>query len=224
METVLNYLMDKSPIIALVCMGVIFGFFVSKWYHRFKKVEEKVDDLPCKKHEDLYPRFVKNEEAVNNLPCTKHDELFHEMKEQLVEIRTILTMKNPVIENSFSQKNSPRELNEAGEKLYADIKGKEFLDKNKEILIKGIDSKNPKTALDVEQSALEVLFAYINDDMFIGLKNWVYNSPTRKIMVDGIEKDYAITMNEVCFVLSLPLRDMYLDLHPELENMDQQIN
>lgn len=27
-------------------------------------------------------------------------------------------------------------------------------------------------------------------------------------------------MSDVCFVLSLPLRNMYLDLHPELREMD----
>ena len=31
-----------------------------------------------------------------------------------------------------------------------------------------------------------------------------------------LERDYIVTMNDVCFVLSLPLRDMYLELHPEL--------
>ena len=96
----------------------------------------------------------------------------------------------------------------------------EFLDKNKDILIQGIDNKTPKTALDVEESALEVLFSLTDNDMFIKIKNWIYNSPTRKLLIDGVEKDYAITMNDVCFVLSLPLRNMYLDLHPELKNMD----
>ncbi len=217
MEEVLGYLLEKSPIIALVFMGVLFGFFLSKWYHRFMKVEEKVGDLPCEKHDDLYHRIVKNEEKVNVLPCSKHENLFRDIREQLVEIRTILTIKSPIVESSFLHKNSPRELNEAGVKLFNDIKGEEFLTKNKEILIKSIDDKNPKTAFDVEESALAVLFTLMDNDMFIGMKNWVYNSSPRKILVDGIEKDYVITMNEVCFVLSLPLRNMYLELHPELQ-------
>lgn len=217
MEEVLGYLLEKSPIIALVFMGVLFGFFLSKWYHRFMNVEEKVGDLPCEKHDDLYHRIVKNEEKVNVLPCSKHENLFRDIREQLVEIRTILTIKSPIVESSFLHKNSPRELNEAGVKLFNDIKGEEFLTKNKEILIKSIDDKNPKTAFDVEESALAVLFTLMDNDMFIGMKNWVYNSSPRKILVDGIEKDYVITMNEVCFVLSLPLRNMYLELHSELQ-------
>ena len=220
METVLSFLMDKSPIIAFACICIFVGFWVSNWYNRFKKVEEKIDALPCEKHDDLYPRFVNTEEKVKELPCSKHDEVFHDIKEQLVEIRTILTMKNPKVANTFSQKNSPRELNEAGLQLFRDVKGEEFLNENKDIFLKGIENKNPKTALDVEESALEVLFSLTDNDMFIKIKNWIYNSPTRKLLIDGVEKDYAITMNDVCFVLSLPLRNMYLDLHPELKNMD----
>lgn len=220
METVLSFLMDKSPIIALACICILVGFWVSNWYNRFKKVEEKIDALPCEKHEDLYPRFVNTEEKVKELPCSKHDELFHDIREKLVAIQTYITTKDTDVADVFSKKHSPRELNETGEKLYADIKGEEFLDKNKDILIQGIDNKTPKTALDVEESALEVLFSLIDNDMFIGMKNWVYNSSTRKVIIDGVEKDYAITMNDVCFVLSLPLRNMYLDLHPELKNMD----
>lgn len=77
--------------------------------------------------------------------------------------------------------------------------------------------KTPKTALDAEESALEVLFAHLDDDMFNGMKKWVYNSPSRKVEIDGEEKDYSVTINDVCFVLSLPLRDMYLELHPDLQ-------
>ena len=176
--------------------------------------------MPCEKHNDLYCRFVNTEEKVKELPCSKHDEVFHDIKEQLVEIRAILILKNPKVANAFSQKSSPRELNEAGLQLFRDVKGEEFLNENKDIFLKGIENKNPKTALDVEESALEVLFSHTDNDMFIKIKNWIYNSPTRKLLIDGEVKDYAITMNDVCFVLSLPLRNMYLDLHAELKNMD----
>ena len=101
-------------------------------------------------------------------------------------------------------------------KLFDDVSGSEFLDANREVLIACIDGKTPKTALDVEESALEVLYEHLDDDMFNGLKKWVYNSPSRKLVIEGVERDYTVTMNDVCFVLSLPLRDMYLELHPEL--------
>lgn len=175
MDAILNYLMGKWPILALLVFVIIVTAIVvwrfARWYNRLEKVEEKVDDLPCEKHEDLYPRFVNTEEKVNTLPCSKHDDIFQDIREQLVEIRTILTIKSPKVANAFSQKKSPRELNKAGIELFSDIQGEEFLNQNKDIFIKGIDNKNPKTALDVEESALEVLFTLTDNDMFIRIKN-----------------------------------------------------
>ena len=198
MEPVLDYLVEKWPIFAMLVISVIITAIVvwllSEWYHRFVNTETKVD----------------------NLPCSKHDEMFDKINEKLNVIRTALTIGNPMLANYLSQKNSPRELSEDGKKLFTDIKGEEFLHKNKDILIKGIEDNNPKTPLDVEELSFKVLLHLIDDDMYIGMKNWVYNSSPRKILVDGIEKSYDITMLDVCFVLSLPLRNMYLELHKEL--------
>ncbi len=214
MDVILNYLVEKWPEFVIIIITSIVVWFVSKLYHRFIKIEGKTNDLPCNKHEDLYPRFVNIERKTKDLPCSKHEDVFHGIKEELIAIRTYLTIKDPKVADAFSQKKSPRELNEAGMQLYSDINGKSFLDKNKDILIKDICNKNPKTALDVEEAALEILYSHIDDDMFIDLKNWVYDCANRKIMVDGVEKDHAITIYDVCFVLSLPLRNMYLELHP----------
>ena len=224
MEPILSYLIEKWPIFAMFVVTVIVTaivvWIISKWYHRFSKVEKKVDTLPCEKQDELQHRIVKVEETVEELPCEKHEEIHKGIKEELIAIRTFLVTKFPINEDALSRKNSPRRLNEDGLKLFHDIKGEELLNQNKEHFFEFIDRNNPKTPFDVEIHAVSAILVHLDDDMFISIKNWVYNSPTRKIMVDGIEKDYAITMNEVCFVLSLPLRDMYLDLHPELKNMD----
>ena len=129
-ETILNLIIEQWPFLALLIVAIIATFVIvwhfSKWYHRFEKVEEKVDDLPCDKHDDLYRRFVNTEEKVKELPCSKHDEVFHDIKEQLVEIRAILIMKNPKVANAFSQKSSTRELNEAGLHCSEMLKEKNF--------------------------------------------------------------------------------------------------
>lgn len=122
-----------------------------------------------------------------------------------------MQIKNPKSAISFSTKASPRKLNAEGEKLFEDIKGREFLDTNADFLLNCIKDKTPKTPLDVETVAVEVLVENLNNDMFNDVKNWVYNSPMRKIEISGELQDYEVTMNDVCFVLSLPLRDMYLD-------------
>ena len=122
-----------------------------------------------------------------------------------------MQIKNPKSAISFSTKASPRKLNAEGEKLFEDIKGREFLDTNADFLLNCIKDKTPKTPLVVETVAVEVLVENLNNDMFNDVKNWVYNSPMRKIEISGELQDYEVTINDVCFVLSLPLRDMYLD-------------
>ncbi len=278
MEPILDYLVEKWPIFAMLVVSVIVTavvvWLLSEWYHRFIKTEKRIDNLPCEKQDDLYHRFVNTEEKVDNMPCAKHEEIFskinekitiiHNVKEkvdnlpcaehskllqdireelaairtvkekvdnlpcakheemfikineELSAIRTALTMENPKFANYLSQKNSPRELSEDGRKLFADINGEEFLRDNKDILIKRIEDKNPKTPLDVEETSLKILLSLTDDDMFIGMKKWVYNSSPRKILIDGVEKTFDITMLDVCFILSLPLRNMYLELHEEL--------
>lgn len=80
-----------------------------------------------------------------------------------------------------------------------------------------IEKLQPKTALDVEDLALAVLQTNTNDDMFIPLKSWVYNAPAREIKdADGNVKLQEIDLDDVIFVMSLPLRDRYLELHPEI--------
>ena len=69
-EIIINYIIEKWPFLALLVVviivtGVIVWRF-AQWYNRFEKVEGKVDDLPCEKHDDLYPRIVKTEEKVPN--------------------------------------------------------------------------------------------------------------------------------------------------------------
>lgn len=79
-ETILNFIIEQWPFLALLIVAIIATFVIvwhfSKWYYRFEKVEEKVDDLPCEKHNDLYRRFVNTEEKVKELPCSKHDVCF----------------------------------------------------------------------------------------------------------------------------------------------------
>lgn len=117
----------------------------------------------------------------------------------------------------FSQKASPRKLNAYGNRLFEECNGQKFLDRNKEELLESISAKNPNTALDVENLAVQVLISRLDSDIFNELKQWVYNSPTWKIEIQGQPQDYTVTMNDICFVLSLPLRDMYLALHPDIE-------
>ena len=96
-------------------------------------------------------------------------------------------------------------------------RGDEFLQENGHFFLDEIAKLEPKTALDVENYALSVLLANSERQEFNRLKNWVYNASSLEI-TDGAgtvsHKD--ISMEDVLFVLSIPLRDRYLAGHPEV--------
>lgn len=110
-------------------------------------------------------------------------------------------------------KYSPRKLNDMGEKLYSAIKGETFLNSHKDVLFDYITSHHPLVALDVEQLSRAACQSLVPTPAFNSLKNFVYNEPAWKLP-DGTH--YDITINDVCFVLGLRLRDMYLSSHPDL--------
>lgn len=246
MDAIITFIVERWPWLVAVIVAVAVTIWICKWYFgRFVPTERKANSaesklgelealgktvagLPCAEHDEAIGTMKEDlavsrgevkelGKAVGLLPCIEHGKMFSEIMEAITEIRTFLMVKNPKTAAMFALKHSPLSLNEEGERLFADVSGGEFLSVNKEALIACIDEKTPKTALDVEESALMVLYDHLDDDMFNGMKKWVYNSPSRKLMIDGKERDYTVTMNDVCFVLSIPLRDMYLEIHPELQ-------
>ena len=193
MDAIVTFLTERWPMLAVVIIAVAVTIMVCKWYYsRFVPMEQKVDS---------------NQKRIEDLPCARHEE-------DIASIRAYLLAKYPKAFGTYAQKKSPRRLNEEGERLFKEVGGAAFLEANGAALMKRMEQKKPKTPLDVEQFALDVLYGALNDDMFIEIKRWVYDVPMRKLTIDGKEKDYEVTMNDVCFVLSIPLRDMYLELHP----------
>ncbi|MCM1078534.1 MAG: hypothetical protein NC344_09725 [Bacteroidales bacterium] len=78
----------------------------------------------------------------------------------------------------------------------------------------------PKTALDVENAANYACAGYTDNEIFNGIKYIVYNAPSLTIKNDkGEERPYDLTLGDISYILSLPLRDMYLSEHPELVNV-----
>lgn len=194
-DSIISILSERYPMILLCIVLIVAVWLIAKFY---------------------YTRFKKTEKIVSELPCEAHSLLFKQISDDLLQIRTYIQTKDPKNAALFSVKQSPRRLNQAGEQLYNDFNGEAFLDANSAMLIRAIDEKKPKTALDVEVASHEVLVENVHSDIFNGLKNWVYNSPTRKYVIEGEERNYTISLSDVCFVLSLPLRDRYLSIHPEI--------
>ena len=225
MDAIISFIVERWPFLAVILVVVAITILICKWYFsRFVSVE--------KNSEEATARIKELEEArkYHEESWRRHDEHMKELDEHLkelkktnaklfefiIEIRTFLATKFPEFGTMVAAKNSPRKLTEEGIRLFNDIGGKAFLEINGAKLMAKIDSEEPKTPFDVELSALGSLYAHLNDDMFNDLKRWVYYSSPRKMIIDGKEQNREITMCDVCFVVSIPLRDMYLEAHPEI--------
>ena len=193
-NAIIKWLGENYPSLVIYLIIIVAVWAIASFYYRYKKMEDKVEKLPCDRHADS----------------------FKDIDIKLTKIITILTTKYPSSAAAFSIKQSPRRLNPVGEKLLVECGGKDFLEENKTHFLEMISRSNPKTALDVEAQAYEVLLADQNMDIFNKIKQWVYNSPTWDLEINGNKEAYSITMGDICFVLSIPLRDMFLAEHPEV--------
>lgn len=201
MDKIIEKLVDFLPLWYVLSIGII-TIAMRFYYGRFKPLEDKT------KHADCLNKRTKIDKLSLDM---------EEVKEDIAAIKAVLIQKFPNAAIVFSMKKSPRRLNELGEDLFERIHGKDFLENNKAFFFSKIDSMKPKTALDVENAANFACAGYTDNDIFNDIKNFVYNAPPITIKdEDEKEKPYDITLGDVCFVLSLPLRDLYLKEHPEL--------
>lgn len=126
----------------------------------------------------------------------------------LIRISSFLGLKYPKAAEILAMKRSPRKLSPAGEKIFNDINGQKFLNENKERLFCIIDNAKPQTRLDVEGLSLFALRSMVSDSVFNPIKDYVYEAPALET-ADG--KPYELEIDDICFTLSIPLRDMYIE-------------
>lgn len=212
MEILLEYLLNNWPSLAVVLIVGVTCFILAR---KFTKWE----DLHDRKHEDLERRMLEIYSGMESITSTLKSimENMAAIEKDVIILKSVIAMKYKNFMDVLSLKHSPRKLNDNGERILSDINGNEFLQKNKDFFFAKIDEQHPKTALDVELAANFVLLSNMSNDIFNDLKNFVYNAPTY-LMNDDKEgqRPYDLDMNDICFVLSLPLRDMYLAKHKEI--------
>lgn len=156
----------------------------------------------------LANRIKTAEDLLNDL--SKEVRMQHD---EMIVIQTTLAVKYKNDEGLFTQRHSPRSLNELGRRIFDDMNGRDFLDKNKTYLFDKIDSRKPMAALDVETAAEFACSSCTNEEFFLPVKSFVYNYPEIEI-TPGRRHD--LTLSDACYILSFPLRDMYLKEHPNM--------
>lgn len=208
----MEYLLNNWTSFTVVLIVGVTCFILAR---KFTKWE----DLHDRKHEDLERRMLEIYSGMESITSTLKSimENMAAIEKDVIILKSVIAMKYKNFMDVLSLKHSPRKLNDNGERILSDINGNEFLQKNKDFFFAKIDEQHPKTALDVELAANFVLLSNMSNDIFNELKNFVYNAPTY-LMNDDKEgqRPYDLDMNDICFVLSLPLRDMYLAKHKEI--------
>lgn len=161
--------------------------------------------------------FNRLEQVEKNLSETKHE--VSKLHDSMITVKNILMDKVAGAGDLlYAERNSPRTLNELGEKLFNEMHGAEFIEKNKDKLFAEIDKRQPQTALDVERVSRIVCLELAEDSIFNPIKDFVYNCPMQKGKdKKGNEVDIDMTLDMACAILYLPLRDAYLAKHPELD-------
>lgn len=156
---------------------------------------------------------LKKDIEVNSNAIRNIETILNDHNERFVRIETTLMLKHKNIDGVFTQRHSQKSLNTLGEKIFNEMDGTSFLNENKAALYSEIDKRHPKAALDVELFASIALAVCKDEDFFIPIKNYVYNCPY--IETEGGHK-IDMTIETACYLLSFPLRDMYLEDHPTI--------
>lgn len=191
--------------------------FITVW--KIKKEEmNKLND----KVVALDTNVSRIEEKTKHANCAGNTEDIKELKSDIkdinIEVTDIRVAMARGAEGKFGRKKSPKVLTELGERIFAEIEGAEFLKANKDTLFAKLDKEQPKTALDVQMMSYWACISISKEDVFNKIKNYIYNCPELDMEnSEGQIEKHELTLSDVCSILSLPLRDMYLEVHPEIE-------
>ena len=196
---------------------------LKKQLYEFKRdIQQSIDNLRDETRENF--KIVK--EDISNLKIDvavlKTDVAglkvdVAELKNDVFSIKKFLSIKYEDALTFFSLKNSPMSLSDFGKFILQEIDGMGLIQRNKDILFSTIDNNKPRTALDVESSALMACISFCDNEEFDKIKNFVYNSPEYDVKdKNGDNKKCNLRLVDVCFILSIPLRDLYLSQHQEI--------
>ena len=218
MDSFSTYILDHLPLAIAVFVILIAGLIFLVWW--CATTWERFKNMPCQAHQESISRHSEKLDNLSDSLSKIEGKL--EILVNIAATRTQTQIETSALFSSeaprFSTKHSPRVLNDNGMKIYDYLKLGDFLNTNKDWLISELEKLNPKTALDVEINANTALMIAASDERFNDIKNKIYNSPAIKLEIKNSEQEHEITLGEVLYIISIPLRDLYLNTHPEIKS------
>ena len=94
--------------------------------------------------------------------------------------------------------------------------GKKYIDENLASLIEELESKNPKSGLDVDDFSFSLLMRRAQLDGFIHLKNYIFQNPYYP-NPKSPEEPFALDIMFICQVMAIYLRNKYCEKYPSLK-------
>lgn len=207
MESVLSWILDNFPLLGIIIVVAIVMWFVGRYCFKLEESRKKVNSLPCNDYKKTIDNFQVVKTTVDSI------------NEQVTEISKWIMHFDDNMIDALSRKCSPRVMTKIGRDLFEISSAKKIIDDNIDFLTKEIAEKNPLTAYDVENNALEVLLANLSHPMFNTLKDYIYYEKEEITLTDenGEDKQVKLSLMSIVRLMGLELRDRYLELHQEIK-------
>jgi len=178
---------------------------------------KKLDENSNK--QQLTIRKMEEKSNIQEFTLKNHDEAIVLLKDTTNVASAWIIKQDERMGVQFLGKRSPYSLKDAGIKLLELSGGKTAVDNNLSFFIDEIKKLNPLTAYDVEEISLRVLITNTGKSIFNSIKDFIYYSP-EEIEIAGSK--YKIGLNVVLRVMSLHLRDAYLNIFPFENSLEHE--
>lgn len=207
-------------VILIVILAVLATWKISRIYmqHEAKhKTLDSFDFQKCTKHEEKVAscetRLSTQEDTSRKLDVLLVN--IENLTDSMLKVETWIMKNDQDMISSFAKKCSPYQLTAAGKNLLEISKGKECIDKNLDTFTNQLKEYAPLTEYDVEENAKAVLLEASRTPLFNQIKDYLYNSPSKFTFEgEGESVSAEINISTVLFVMSIYLRDKYLEKYP----------
>ena len=226
----LSYFINKWPDISMIALLMaivaIVVWKIATYYLSMKAVEKKVDNLPCDSHTEQLREIGASNHSIASSIDTLNDTI-SSTNDMVIEMSKWISKKDTKMVDVLIRKNSPYVITGVGYKLLKDSGGEKVVDDNLEFFFNEVDKMNPKTPYEVEDQSINSMIKNIGNVIFNPIKQFVYYSPEEiKIVDPDTQKDVTIGIStpSILNIMGIYLRDKYMEKHPEIEQLPEDVN
>lgn len=218
MSELLKWLKENNVVgffIVIIFIGAIIAtVYIVKAIARFKKMEKACGDIP-----DMNDKIKFGVNLSNSIEkkIDAQTDKFNSLNTSINSLVAFLTTKHGDLQSAFFKSNSPIQLTEVGLDLLTKSGGKDYIDKNATVLVTLLENENFKSALDVQNKAMIVVFNEFSTDNFITIRNYIFQNPIYRFK-EGNE--ISINQGSINQIMGIYLRDKYFEKHPELKDVE----